>query len=136
MVDDVAPKQVWEALVSNARAKLVDVRTDVEWAQIGVPDLAGAGKQPVLLSWQVAPTMQVNPRFVADMQSAGLAPDDHIYFLCRSGVRSMAAASAARAAGFQHVFNIADGFEGPPDGTGTRGHVAGWQAEALPWTRD
>lgn len=136
MVENVAPKQVWEALVSHPDAKLVDVRTDVEWAQIGVPDLTGAGKQPVLLSWQVAPTMQVNPGFVDDMRAAGLTPDDHVYFLCRSGVRSMAAAGAARAAGFQHVFNIADGFEGPPDGTGMRGHVAGWQADDLPWMRE
>ena len=50
MVENVAPKQVWDALASHPGAKLVDVRTDVEWAQIGVPDLAGAGKQPVLLS--------------------------------------------------------------------------------------
>ena len=39
MVENVAPKQVWEALVSQAHGQLVDVRTDVEWAQIGVPDL-------------------------------------------------------------------------------------------------
>ena len=125
-----------DALASHPGAKLVDVRTDVEWAQIGVPDLAGAGKQPVLLSWQVAPAMQVNPRFVDDMRAAGVTADDHVYFLCRSGVRSLAAAAAAQAAGFPHVYNIADGFEGPPDGQGARGHVAGWQAAGLPWSRE
>ena len=136
MVDDVAPKQVWEALASHPRAQLVDVRTDVEWAQIGIPDLSSTGKQPALISWQQAPTMQVNPGFVDQMRAAGLTAEDHVYFLCRSGVRSLAAAAAAAAAGFPHVYNIADGFEGPPDGTGTRGHVAGWQADDLPWTRD
>ncbi len=136
MVENVAPKQVWEALASHPKAKLVDVRTDMEWGQIGVPDLGSVGKQPVLLSWQVAPTMQVNPGFVDDLRAAGVAPEDHVYFLCRSGVRSMAAASAAAEAGFTHVYNIADGFEGPPDGRGARGHVAGWQADELPWSRD
>ncbi len=136
MVENVAPKQVWEALVSHPDARLVDVRTDFEWAQIGVPDLAAAGKQPALISWQVAPTMQVNAGFVDDLRAAGLTPEDHVYFLCRSGVRSTAAAEAARAAGFQHAYNIADGFEGPPDGQGMRGHVAGWQADGLPWTQD
>jgi rhodanese-related sulfurtransferase len=135
MVENVAPKQVWEALVSHPQARLVDVRTDAEWAQIGVPDLTGAGKEPVLISWQVAPTMQVNPGFVDDLRAAGVTPDQDVYFLCRSGVRSLAAAAAAQAAGFQHVYNIADGFEGPPDGTGARGNVAGWQAEDLPWKR-
>lgn len=136
MVDNVAPKQVWDALVSHPDARVVDVRTDIEWAQIGVPDLAETGKQPVLLSWQVAPTMQVNPGFVAQLKAAGVTETDHVYFLCRSGVRSVSAAQAAQAAGFAHVYNIADGFEGPPDGRGERGRVAGWQASGLPWSRD
>ena len=135
MIDDVAPKQVWDALVNHPDARLVDVRTDYEWAQIGVPDLVKAGKQPVLASWQVAPTMQVNPAFVDELRAAGVAASDHVYFLCRSGVRSVAAAQAARAAGFEHVYNIADGFEGPPDGRGARGQVAGWQADGLPWAK-
>ncbi len=135
MVEDVAPRQVWDALRTEAQAKLVDVRTDIEWAQVGVPDLGATGKQPAMISWQVAPSMQVNPAFLDQMKAAGITPEDHIYFLCRSGVRSGAAAQLAQAAGFPHAFNIADGFEGPPDGTGLRGHVAGWQAEGLPWTR-
>jgi rhodanese-related sulfurtransferase len=48
-------------------------------------------------------------------------------------VRSLAAAEAARAAGFPNVYNIADGFEGPPDGAGHRGATSGWKAEGLPW---
>ena len=136
MVENVAPKQVWEALVSHPDARLVDVRTDFEWAQIGVPDLAETGKQPALVSWQVAPTMQVNAGFVSDLRAAGVGEEDHVYFLCRSGARSLAAAEAAQAAGFKHTYNIADGFEGPPDGRGLRGQVAGWQADGLPWTKD
>ena len=136
MVEDVAPKKVWDALVSHPQARLVDVRTDVEWAQIGVPDLSGTGNQPAMISWQTAPMMQVNAGFIDDLKAAGLTADDHIYFLCRSGVRSTAAASAAAGAGFHHVYNIADGFEGPPDGRGVRGHVAGWQADGLAWKHD
>ena len=135
MVEDVAPKQVWEALSSHSNACLVDVRTDVEWSQIGVPDLSAAGKQPVLLSWQVAPAMQLNPRFMDEMVAAGVTPEHEIYFLCRSGVRSKAAAELAQAAGFPKAYNVADGFEGPPGPGGMRGTVAGWQAERLPWTR-
>ena len=135
MVEDVPPKQVWDALSSHSNARLVDVRTDVEWAQIGVPDLTQTGKQPVLLSWQVAPAMQLNPDFMAELAAAGVTPDHEVYFLCRSGVRSKAAAAAAQAAGYPHAYNIADGFEGPPGPGGLRGTVAGWQADRLPWTR-
>ena len=48
-------------------------------------------------------------------------------------MRSLAAAEAAQAAGFPHAYNVADGFEGPPDGDGHRGTVAGWKADGLPW---
>ena len=133
MVENVAPAQAWEALKSEANARLVDVRTDAEWNFVGVPDLAATGKETVLIPWQVYPTMQRNGGFAGDLKQAGLTADHTIYFICRSGARSMAAAIAARDAGFPHVFNVADGFEGPPDGQGHRGSVAGWKADDLPW---
>lgn len=133
MIQNVPPAQTWEALTTKEAAQLVDVRTDAEWNFVGIPDLGQAGKQPVLIPWQVYPTMQRNGGFVEDLQRAGLTPENHIYFLCRSGARSLAAAEAARAAGFEHVYNIADGFEGPVDAEGHRGQAAGWKAEGLPW---
>jgi rhodanese-related sulfurtransferase len=133
MVENIPPSATWEALRADARARLVDVRTDAEWTYVGLPDLSEANKQPVLIPWQVFPSMQVNGAFVDQLRQAGFTPEDKIYFLCRSGVRSLAAAQAAIAAGFPHAFNIADGFEGPPDHHGHRGQVAGWKAEGLPW---
>ena len=133
MVENIAPKQVWEAIRGNPDAQLVDVRTDAEWNFVGVPDLGDAGKQAVLIPWQVYPTMQVNGGFVDQLRQAGLTPEHHIYFLCRSGGRSLAAAQAAQGAGFPHAYNTADGFEGPPDGSGHRGQAAGWKADGLPW---
>ncbi len=109
------------------------MRTDAEWNFVGVPDLATAGKQAVLLPWQVYPSMQRNAAFEDQLAQAGFTAEHHIYFLCRSGVRSLAAAEAARAAGFPNVYNVADGFEGPPDRAGHRGVTSGWKAEGLPW---
>lgn len=133
MVENVPPKQVWDAIRDNPQAELVDVRTDAEWNFVGLPDLAEAGKQPVLIPWQVYPSMQVNDGFADQLRQAGFTPEHHIYFLCRTGVRSAAAAQAAQAAGFPHAFNIADGFEGPPDAQGHRGTTIGWKADGLPW---
>lgn len=135
MVENVAPTQTWEALKTDPEAQLVDVRTDVEWNFVGVPDLNGAGKQAVLIPWQVYPSMQRNPSFEDTLKQAGLTADHRVYFICRSGVRSMAAAQAAQAAGFPHVFNVADGFEGPVDRDGHRGNAAGWKANGLPWVQ-
>ncbi len=133
MIENVAPSAVWQALLTDPNAEMVDVRTDAEWTYVGLADLSAAGKAPALIPWQIFPSMQVNPGFTENMKQAGLKPEQKIYFLCRSGVRSLAAAQAAQAAGFPHVFNIADGFEGPPDPQGHRGTTAGWKADGLPW---
>ena len=53
MVENVAATQAWEALHANANAQLVDVRTDVEWNFVGVPELRAASKQLILIPWQL-----------------------------------------------------------------------------------
>ena len=133
MIENVPPAKTWEALKANPQAQLVDVRTDAEWNYVGVPDLVTAGKQAVLIPWQIYPAMQRNAQFEAQLAQSGFTPDHHIYFICRSGVRSLAAAEAARAAGFRNVYNVSDGFEGPVDGEGHRGRAGGWKAAGLPW---
>ncbi|MBW8268730.1 rhodanese-like domain-containing protein [Caldovatus aquaticus] len=132
-VPDVPPRAAWEALRDDPQAALVDVRTEAEWTFVGLPDLGAAGKQPVLVQWQLYPSMQLNDHFIEQLRKAGLTPLNRLYFICRSGARSLAAAQAARAAGFPHAFNVADGFEGPVDEQGHRGTRAGWKAEGLPW---
>ena len=127
MAENVLSEAAWEALRSDPQARLVDVRTEAEWRGVGVPDTSQAGQRPVLLPWQFSPA-QRNPDFVYGLREAGLTSEQTLYFICRSGARSQAAAEAAHAAGYQHVYNVADGFEG---GRG----VAGWKAKGLPWSQ-
>jgi rhodanese-related sulfurtransferase len=133
MIEDVEAGKVWQALEADPAAQLCDVRTDAEWAFVGLPDLQAIEREPVLIPWQVYPSMQRNPAFLDTLRQAGLGPDTPIYFICRSGARSLAAAQAAAAAGFTRVYNVAEGFEGPPDAEGHRGTVSGWKAAGLPW---
>jgi rhodanese-related sulfurtransferase len=133
MVQNVPPTQTWDAIKADPKAQLVDVRTDAEWNFVGIPDLSSAGKQAVLIPWQAYPAMNRNESFEDQLKKTGFTPDSQIYFICRSGVRSLAAAQAAQAAGFPHAYNVADGFEGPPDAQGHRGATAGWKADGLPW---
>lgn len=134
---DVDASEAWEALKSDPRAVLVDVRTTAEWNFVGVPDLSGIGKEAVLVQWQVFPGMEVNTRFVDEVRSSveKTAEDSSapIYFLCRSGARSKAAAIALTRAGHGPCYNISNGFEGPHDGARHRGTVEGWKAAGLPW---
>lgn len=135
---DLSPTDAWEILSADTKARLVDVRTTAEWAYVGVPDLRDAAR-PLFLEWQTWPDMAVSPTFVptlaAALAEAGLGPDDSVIFLCRSGVRSLAAARAMAAAGWRRAYNLAGGFEGPPDSERHRGVVAGWKASGLPWTQ-
>ena len=62
-----------------------------------------------------------------------LLRDRPVLLLCRSGQRSRFAAEALTALGYETCFNVADGFEGPPDDRHHRGATAGWKASGLPW---
>jgi rhodanese-related sulfurtransferase len=129
---DVSATEAWNALERDSRSVLVDVRTDAEWTFVGVPDLSTLGRRPVLVPWQVFPSMEVNGDFAAAIRAA--VPDDvPLYFICRSGARSRSAAIAMTAAGFSHCYNVAGGFEGDKDDHQHRGTLGGWKASGLPW---
>ena len=131
---DVTPEQAWSALRDDPAAVLVDVRTRAEWSYVGLPDLAGIGKDVVLVEWQTYPAGTVNERFTDELASAGVERDAPVYLLCRSGVRSVAAAEAATRDGWLHAHNVLDGFEGPHDGQRHR-TVSGWKVAGLPWVQ-
>jgi rhodanese-related sulfurtransferase len=58
-----------------------------------------------------------------------------VLMLCRSGVRSIAAAQRATELGLQ-AYNILEGFEGDPDALGQRNQIAGWRRRGLPWRQN
>lgn len=132
---DITPTEAWDRLASDANAKLIDVRTQAEWVYVGIPDLASLDKKPILVSWQVFPTMTKNEAFAQQLQSQGVQPGDTLLFLCRSGVRSVAAAELMTQLGYGAAFNIVEGFEGPLDPTRHRGTGAGWKVAGLPWAQ-
>lgn len=131
---DVTPDEAWAALRDQPDAVLVDVRTQAEWAYVGVPDLGPLGKALVRVEWQSYPDGAVNEFFTSDLEDAGVAKDQPVYFLCRSGVRSVAAAEAATRDGWGEARNVLEGFEGPPDAQRHR-EVAGWKVAGLPWVQ-
>lgn len=129
---DLTPTQAWELLQENARAVLVDVRTQAEWSFVGVPDTSEIGRATAFVEWNTFPEGSRNLQFLDQLAQAGITGEEPVLFLCRSGARSIAAAEAATAAGLGPAYNVLDGFEGA---TNTRGHRgdAGWRAEGLPW---
>ena len=136
-VDDVGVEAVWDSLRSHPRSQLIDVRTRAEWTYVGIPDLGSVGKRPVLVEWQTFPDQAVDPRFAerlaGELKALGVGLGDDLFFICRSGTRSLAAAKAMAAMGYSACHNVACGFEGPLDDGRHRGALSGWKAIGLPW---
>ncbi len=109
----------------SGQAVLVDVRTDAERAWVGY--VPGA----LALAWKQWPGMAPNPDFDASLQQA-VEAGKPVLFLCRRGVRSIAAAQRATALGLQ-AYNVLEGFEGDANAQGQRGQVGGWRFHGLPW---
>lgn len=121
---DISPQHAAQWM-ADGQAVLVDVRTDAEREWVG--GVPGA----VALAWKQWPGMALNPAFDERLCGA-VAPGGQVMFLCRSGVRSVAAARRATELGLQ-AYNILEGFEGDPDVNGQRGKRSGWRFHGLPW---
>lgn len=121
---DIAAPLAWQ-WIQDGKTVLIDVRTDAERAWVG--QVPGA----VAVQWKLWPGMAANPAFDAQLQAA--VPQGHkAVLLCRSGVRSVAAATRAAQLGIE-AYNILEGFEGDPDANGHRGNLGGWRKQGLPW---
>ena len=121
---DVLP-ELAHAWMTNGEAVLVDVRSDAEREWVGyVPGAVG-------LAWKQWPGMAFNPGFDEGLRAA-VPPGKKAVLLCRSGVRSIAAARRATELGLE-AYNILEGFEGDADEEGHRGNKGGWRRRGLPW---
>ncbi len=126
----VTPQEAFALVQMGQRVKLIDVRTDAERAWVG--QVALPAHQHGAVQWSTWPGGAPNPDFVQQLQAVA-DKDEVLLFLCRSGVRSRHAARAATQAGFEHCYDILEGFEGDKDGEGHRKSVGGWCKAGLPW---
>lgn len=124
---DVTPAEAWEILQSAKDAVLVDVRTDAE------QDFVGRVPGAIDISLRTYPGMVANPSFVSQVKAL-VKPKQVVIFLCRSGVRSVAAAQMLAAEGYTQAMNVLEGFEGDKNALGQR-RVNGWKMAGLPWSQ-
>ena len=138
-VEQLSPREAFAALRATADSALVDVRTRAELVFVGGPDAAALGRPLALVEWVGFPGGQPNGRFLDELKRAlGEPLPGRLFFLCRSGHRSLAAARLVaglmREAGAPvDCTNVAEGFEGDLDAEGRRGTVNGWKVAGLPW---
>jgi len=129
MIENLDPKQSWALIQENTTAVMVDVRTSIEHSFVGCPP------NSIHIAWKEFPGMQLNESFVAQVEGKVTDKTVPILLLCRSGVRSVAAAKALEEAGFERLINIVEGFEGALDNEKHRGNIDGWRFHDLPWVQ-
>lgn len=141
-VDELSPADSFAALERDPDSALVDVRTRPEWAFVGLPDLSGVGRSVATVEWTVFPSMTQNLNFLPELEQAlgGRLPG-RLFFICRSGARSLAAArlvaeDSARGGRAVRCTNVKEGFEGDLDAEGHRGTIGGWKLAGLPWRQN
>ena len=127
MIENLNPQQAWDLQQQNPMVVLIDVRTKMEHLFVGHPPSA------LHIPWKEAPDWQLNSRFIDSVGQVVSNPNTPILLLCRSGQRSLEAAAALEKAGYSHLINIVDGFEGALDQNKQRGNLNGWRFLGLPW---
>lgn len=133
-LNHLSPREAFDMVQSDARAILVDIRSNMEFLFVGHP------KGAVHVPWIDEPDWVVNPNFVKEIRQLMLggvcASGDAIppvILICRSGKRSQEAGEKLVEAGIQNVCHVTEGFEGDLDDTHHRSSVGGWRYHGLPW---
>lgn len=119
-------KETWDFLQKHPDAKLIDIRSSMEFLFIGHP------KDCIHIGWMEEPDWDINPNFVEDIKAVQ-TDNCPIVMICRSGNRSEQAGEQLLEAGLTNIHHVTDGFEGDRDDDNHRGTLNGWRFEGLPW---
>lgn len=125
----VTPQEAWQLIQSDADILIIDVRTQAELDWVGQVQIRP--EQLHAVQWNLYPSKS-NPDFLSQLADVA-QPQTVLLFLCRSGVRSKAAAQLATENGYQYCYDIVNGFEGDKDQHGHRKMLNGWCFDNLPW---
>ena len=127
---------------SSEKVLILDVRTPEEYIFVGHASMAR--NIPVklfnqqLTAQKKRPVLENNPAFVSKIKQHYKVADK-LLIMCRSGGRSAVAVNLLAQAGFKHVYNIVDGFEGdtvkdPQSYYNGKRVRNGWKNSGAPWT--
>ncbi len=125
-VFNIPSEKVKDFLNNNSNSVVLDVRTEEEWNNIGKPHAEALISKTFFISLLIGPDRQKNENFVNEFLDKKVPINDNVLVICRSGVRSMAAAKLLQQQGYKNLINISDGFEGNP------AVGEGWKKSNLP----
>ena len=126
LVKHIDAKTAFSLLSNDENTYLIDVRTEQEWKESGIPDLSPNPGKLHKISWRLLPNMNINPEFGSKLQESVPNKNATLLFICRSGVRSNESANVSlNQFGYHDCMNIIGGFDGVPKSC--------WKDSELPW---
>ena len=99
----------FDFLSKKVDSHLIDTRSDIEWKNTGIPDLSSINKETYLINWGPVIDQTFFEKYKKFLLN-NFNQKDTLFFICRSGSRSLMAAKFAIKYGFQDCFNVYDGF--------------------------
>ena len=111
---NIKATNAFDFLSKKVDSHLIDTRSDVEWKTTGIPDLSSINKEANLINWGPVLDQTFFEQYKKFLLNS-FNQKDSLFFICRSGTRSLMAAQIAIKFGFNNSFNIYVGFSNDND---------------------
>ena len=111
---NIKATDAFDFLSKKVDSHLIDTRSDVEWKTTGIPDLSSINKEAILINWGPVLDQTFFEQYKKFLLNS-FNQKDSLFFICRSGSRSLMAAQLAIKFGFKNSFNIFEGFYNESD---------------------
>ena len=111
---NIKATDAFDFLSKKVDSHLIDTRSDLEWKTTGIPDLSSINKEANLINWGPVLDQTFFEQYKKFLLNS-FNQKDSLFFICRSGSRSLMAAKFAIELGFKNSFNIYEGFHNEND---------------------
>ena len=111
---NIKATDAFDFLSKKVDSHLIDTRSNIEWKSTGIPDLSSINKETSLINWGPVLDQTFFEQYKKYLLTS-FNQKDSLFFICRSGSRSLMAAKFAIEFGFKNSFNIYEGFHNEND---------------------
>ena len=123
MITQLKSSEIKNFINDNKNIELLDVRTQEEWNNIGIPDGKKLGLKTHFVTIVRSIDPKANKEFIEEVKKI-IDPNKDLLVMCKAGGRSMMASQLLSQEKINCI-NVSDGFEG-------NGEDPGWKNEGLP----
>ena len=111
MIKNILANECFDILKTEESSRLIDVRTSHEWQNDGYADLETLGKKVHLISL-TNEDYSPSTNFINQVNSLDIKPENKIFFICKSGMRSLHAGNLLYEDFVtKEIFNVEGGME-------------------------